>query len=648
MHQPMAEMSLTESGRFVVGANYWASHAGTRMWADWRPDVVETDFRRLREAGLQVLRVFPLWPDFQPLTLLRTAGGRPVEFRHGEDPLPDDDCRQAGLSAQAVGRLGELMDLAAKHELKLIVGLVTGWMSGRLHVPPAFDNTNVLTDPAAIQWEVRMVRHLVRQFRDHPAVLGWDLGNECNCMGAATREEAWVWTAAIANAIRVEDPSRPVVSGMHSLTPTGEWRMQDQGELTDLLTTHPYPVFTPHCDQDPINTMRSSLHSAAESRFYADIGGRPCLCQEIGTLGPMLASEKVAADFARTALFSLWANDIRGFMWWCAHDQTELEHAPYDWCAVERELGLLRVDGSAKPVLDEIGRFRQFLESLPFDALPPRRREAVCILTDAQDHWGVAFSAFLLAKQAGFDLEFQHETQPLKEADLYLLPCLTGHRMISRRRLMALLDRVRSGATLYLSLDDGMPSEFEALTGLVPQWRQRRAAGGTVHLEGLEGTPTIPAAGRFGLTLEATRAIVLGAEPDGNPGFSVVEYGRGQVYFLNTPLEMTMARTPGAFHSDEAPQGWAVYRHVAGRALAGRAVTKRHPTTAATEHPLDANRRLIVVINHRPAEAEEQLSLGSGWRTAEVYRGEIEAGRQGAVACTIGANDALVFSIERD
>ena len=64
---------LMESGTFAVGTNYWASHAGTAMWSDWRPDVVERDLQALAEAGLQILRVFLLWPDFQPLTQLYTG-----------------------------------------------------------------------------------------------------------------------------------------------------------------------------------------------------------------------------------------------------------------------------------------------------------------------------------------------------------------------------------------------------------------------------------------------------------------------------------------------------------------------------------------------------------------------------------------------
>ena len=34
---------LFESGKFFTGCNYWASHAGTNMWHDWQPDVVESD-----------------------------------------------------------------------------------------------------------------------------------------------------------------------------------------------------------------------------------------------------------------------------------------------------------------------------------------------------------------------------------------------------------------------------------------------------------------------------------------------------------------------------------------------------------------------------------------------------------------------------
>lgn len=639
----MVDSDLTQPGRFLVGCNYWASHAGTRMWADWDAQVVADDLKALADAGLQVLRVFPLWPDFQPIEQLYGGGGNRVEFRWGEVPLADTRLGRAGLSLVAMDRFGQLCDLAQENGLRLLVGLLTGWMSGRLYMPPGLHGRNPLTDPVAIEWELRFIRAFVGRFRSHPAVVGWDLGNECNCMGSASREQAAVWTATIANAIRCADSSRPVVSGMHSLSPGGAWTAADQGEWTDLLCTHPYPVFTPHADQDPVNTLRTTLHGTAESRFYADLGGQPCLCQEIGTLGPMIASEAIAADFIRTCLFSLWANDCHGLFWWCAHEQSHLAHAPYDWCAVERELGLMRLDRSPKPVLGEITAFRRFLDGLPFATLPPRTTEAVCLLTQGQDQWGVAYSSYVLAKQAGLDLRFAYVDQPLPEASLYLLPCLSGLNILPRRRWQELLARVDEGATLYVSLADGLPAGFEPVVGLEPQSRERRREFEPITLSGVSGEPTLPACGSHRVRHRATHAQVLGTEADGSPAFTVAGYGRGRVFYLNVPIELYHTSTPGSFHTEGAPESWRVYRHVAADLLAGRAVSKSAPALAVTEHDLASGERLIIAINHSPEALVDRLALSPGWVWSEPLRGSV--GADGTVV--LPANDAVVLRVKR-
>ena len=193
--------------------------------------------------------------------------------------LTFDEVGQAGVDRVMLERFERFCDLAEQHHLKLIVGLLTGWMSGRLFVPEMLQDRNTLTDPMAIKWEIRFVRLMVRLFKAHPAIIAWDLGNECNCLGKAnSADQAYVWAATISMAIRCEDASRPIISGMHSLSPDGEWRMQDQAEFLDVLCTHPYPIFTPHCDTDPLNQMKSALHATAESLYYADLSGKPCFC----------------------------------------------------------------------------------------------------------------------------------------------------------------------------------------------------------------------------------------------------------------------------------------------------------------------------------------------------------------------------------
>src|SRR5512141_295683 len=107
---PSPSSILTDPGSFVVGCNYWASHAGTAMWSDWRPEVVQADLEQLAGLGLQVLRVFPLWPDFQPLELLRGGQGQPAEIRFGERLRPDDEAGQAGVSVDAMAHFQVLAD----------------------------------------------------------------------------------------------------------------------------------------------------------------------------------------------------------------------------------------------------------------------------------------------------------------------------------------------------------------------------------------------------------------------------------------------------------------------------------------------------------------------------------------------------------
>ena len=634
---------LPSAGEFTVGCNYWASHAGTRMWSDWREEVVEQDLRKLSAAGLRTLRVFPLWPDFQPLTMMAFG---PV-WAHGERQLSEDEIRHGGVSEEMMARFGRFVEIAEKHEVGLIVGLVTGWMSGRLFAPQPFIQTNVLTDATAVQWQVRFVREMVRRFRDRRAIVAWDLGNECNCMaGQITRSEAWRWTADIVHAIRSEDATRPVISGMHGMKadPKASWTIQDQGELTDVLTVHPYPPFTPHAGHDAIGTPRSILHSVAEARFYAGIGRKPCMVEEFGTLGPFLASPEIAARYVRAVLFSSWAHDCRAGLWWCAFDQDHLEHAPYDWCACERELGLFRNDGTPKPVLDAMSGFSRFLRALPVRSLPPRRVEAACILTADQDAWGAAYPAFILAKQAGFDLEFQYHDQPVRDAELYLVPSIKSMRAIHRRTWLELLERVHAGATLYLSIDNGMVSPFNEPFGVTVQTRERR----TTPMEmSCEGMPALRFDTTWKYRIRADRATVIGREPDGNPALTEAAYGRGRLVCLTAPLELMLADKAGAFAAEASPF-WRIYRWLAEPWLRRRAVRKTSPCVGLTEHELDGRTRVIVAQNHSPEAVAETLDISPGWQPAECWYGRLPARQGTSWQCPLEANDACVLTVKRN
>ena len=633
---------------FAVGCNYWASHAGTAMWSDWQQDIVAADLERLAAIGVQVLRVFPLWSEFQPIVQLYGGAGNAVEVRFGELPLPDDEAGRAGVSRLMVERLRTLLDLAAGVGLRVIVSLITGWMSGRLFVPPALAGSNLLTDPVALMWQTRLVRYLVTQLRDHSAISAWDLGNECNVMGKVPgREAAWHWSATIANAIRAADPSRPVLSGMHSLSLDGIWRIEDQGELTDVVTTHPYPLWTPYSGQDPLLSMRALLHATCESRLYSDLSGRPCIVEEIGTMGPMITDERGAADFLRLNLLSLWLHDLRGLLWWSAFDQNQLAHAPYDWVAVERELGLLHADGRPKPVAAELNKFSKRVATLPGGRLPAFQRDALCVLSADQDHWAVAYGAFVLAKQAGFDIQFQSAERPLSAAPLYLLPAISGHRVIPRRRWQELLDRVAAGATLYISHQDGFLSEFEQLTGLQIHSRSVRDSEARFSLDDLGRQTEFTLTAPIRLGLSAGRATVLAAEPDGNPVLTCAPYGRGQVLFCSLAPEASLTQRPGAFHRPEEPPYWQLYQRIAQISGLDRIVSKTVPQLGITEHIVSEQRRYVAAINYSAAPLQTHLQLHPEWRLEQVVLGAANPDAAGRLSLNLDSCDAAIIVCAR-
>ena len=164
-------VSLTRNGTFFIGCNYWASHAGTNMWKDWRQDVVEADLKQLSESGMQVIGVFPLWPDFQFIYQSYSGSGSRKEIRFNDGALPCSGPGKNGLSVEASSHFRQLADLARKYNLKLVVGLVTGWMSGQLFIPPSLEGRKILRDPVSVMWQLRYVRSMVHELKDHPAIL---------------------------------------------------------------------------------------------------------------------------------------------------------------------------------------------------------------------------------------------------------------------------------------------------------------------------------------------------------------------------------------------------------------------------------------------------------------------------------------------
>lgn len=608
---------------FAVGCNYWASHAGLYMWRRWDGGQVERDLDLLAAHGMRLLRVFPIWPDFQPLTGEYVGCGTLHALLQDGGPLKND----AAVDDTMMGRFRFLCDAAGKRGIRLVVGLVTGWMSGRLFVPPAFDGREVLTDAEAIVWQCRFVRHFVGAMKDHPAIAAWDLGNECNCMGSASASQMWLWIHAISSDIRRTDPSRPVISGMHSVSTDvrGRANMRQQGELVDWLTTHPYPLWTPECNLEAFDTLRNGCHPACETTLYANLAGRPAFVEEAGSMGPGIVSEERAAAAMRVQMLSCWAAGIPAFLWWCAFDQDHLDFPPYNRKTIECELGLFKADGSPKPTALAMRDFDAFLRTLPFGRLPPRRVDAVVLASDSEDFWKQALGAWLLSRQAGFDIRYAYAEGDWPDSDFYILPSGGGgYGTYSSGAWRRLLDKARAGATALVTLGNGC-----VLTGL-------EAAAG-VRTESHFARPSAlrvsSPKGSFDLRGSHTRRVsaidaeVLAADAEGNPVLTARRLGKGRVLFVN-----------GALEADAPIDGWPLYAIAADVAGVSRLVRGDNPAVGFTEHPGEGA-TYVVAVNYGPEPAICRLATSA--RVARVFGGGTLEGD----VLSLPANDGAVLEI---
>ena len=149
--------NILNSGKIFAGINYWASDTAINMWTNWNEKTIEDDFKKISEAGLTHLRVFPIWSVFQPLNAIYDNFDV-VEYRFGEEAFPSTEAGRAGVDETACEKFKTMCDIANKYGLKLIIGLLTGHISGRYYAPPAFQGKNPLSDPTLVKWEIRFIK----------------------------------------------------------------------------------------------------------------------------------------------------------------------------------------------------------------------------------------------------------------------------------------------------------------------------------------------------------------------------------------------------------------------------------------------------------------------------------------------------------
>jgi len=373
---------------FTLGVNYWPRRKAMYWWNDFDAGEVREEFAIIKEIGMNVVRLFLLWDDFQP--------------------------EPNSVNKDALANLIKVADIAAENGLGLDVTFFTGHMSGPNwsprwlvggDLPPKAHEwirdiisegkktdkgyRNMFHDEMALNASRLLLKTVVTALKDHPGIWMWNLGNEPDLFAwPNSSDEGAAWVKEMAGLIKSIDPKHPVTIGLH-----GDGLHRDNGlridkvyANTDVAVMHSYPMYTPWARQnlDPDFVPFTCALTAA-------LSGKPVLMEEFGGCTALpgeatytmkwaetngrereqfMASEEDFAEFLQLTIPKLQDSGATGAMLWCYADYIpELWDKPPCQNAVhERFFGLVRPDGSLKPhakVIQEFAKTNPQVKPIP-------------------------------------------------------------------------------------------------------------------------------------------------------------------------------------------------------------------------------------------------------------------------------------------
>lgn len=360
---------------FLQGVNYWPRRKAMRWWSDFDIEEVDGEFALIASLGLQLVRIFLLWDDWQP---------RADEV--------DEECLE---------NLVRVCGLAVNHGLRLDVTFFTGHMSGPNWAPGwllgdaaagaqtpvpwqvisrggvvASGYRNPFNDPEALAAEELLLRTVVGRLSGHPAIWAWNLGNEPDLFAwPRDHQEGRAWVAKM-RAVIGELDERPVTCGLHvaSLLQDNGLRVNEVFAETDFAVMHAYPMYLSEArgplDPDLVPfTCALTRALSGKSVVMEEWGGctsprsQPSQTWRFSSYGGIreqfMASEDDLAAHIAAVLPKLVAVGAAGSLLWCFADYHESLHdqPPLHESRHERSFGLVRTDGSLKPHAEVIDHF---------------------------------------------------------------------------------------------------------------------------------------------------------------------------------------------------------------------------------------------------------------------------------------------------
>lgn len=327
--------------RFVpVGVNYWPASCGVEMWAHWPVAEIQHDLDVLAPLGLNCIRFFLRWEDFEP---------------------------EAGVYDQTqFERLAQFLQWCVERDIVAQPTLFVGFMSGGIYWPQWKGERNLFADGVMLERSAAFAREAARVIQPfHSHIMGIDQGNELCCLPESREAPPAAvenWCQAVCAAVRETYPEAMMVSGneQNQIVADTGWRLGQQGG-TDYYSMHAYPVPNWH----PI-TFDGLMDPLAHTLlpFYIKVARAfgPVLAQEFGSIVTM--GTRPQDTYLRAILPACWEAGANGFLWWCLRDITATVQ-PYIKNSFESTLGLIDADDQIKPGLEYFLEFARSRAAAP-------------------------------------------------------------------------------------------------------------------------------------------------------------------------------------------------------------------------------------------------------------------------------------------
>jgi len=358
--------------RFLLGVNYWPRTSAMTMWSRFDEGEIDDDFAHVAALGLDVVRFFLLWETFQPAA--------------------------DTISREALDRFEIVLDRASAHGLRTMPTLFCGHMSGVNWLPPwvldprresgrfrTFTAGGVSRFGAAdfytgelLDAQRSFARAVGERARDHPALFAWDLGNEfSNLRTPRSQREAEHWSAALTHDL-FESSNTGATGGLHGedLVCDRILRPSTIAAPWTFATMHGYSVYSHFArsryDPEVVPFLAALCGSFAHKRVLFSEFGNPTCPPGIKEMGGFAClSEHEMVSYAQNVLDRLQRRGALGAFWWCWADYAAqlAQTPPFDCAPHELTFGLLRNDGSEKPVAAALAAFAR--ERRPLTGVPP-------------------------------------------------------------------------------------------------------------------------------------------------------------------------------------------------------------------------------------------------------------------------------------